>query len=1094
MSADPNDYEPVANPNDFEVVTPPTTAPQSGIEAATAYGQEQGAPTITEQKQMVSDIPEAVRKPLEAAAETVSDFIPKTPEAVAKLAMTMTPVYPVYQTNKNLYDILTGKPPLEAATQGIPVAQRIPEIIAAEQTPPFSKERYKAGFGTLADLLMVGGIGKGIAEGARLTPKPGGLHETLTGQKPEFSPEVAAVNEGLSQLEKEIPDASTQPVATSVTQPEVRTPVGEAGTGARPASPKINNEGLLSDEQGKPVVMYHGTSREGAAKFGGVPVVEMDKQGRIATTGDTHTVWWTSDKEAAKAFGGNVVAAHLKIKNPADQITHFVSKLGDKDGAFSLRDDGVITAVIKDESQIHIVKSDTGSKPVTVPEAEAATTAANLPEKPQSITSIKNEQVDTERASRNLPPVVEPARKAFGETWEQATKKIDDDPTYPDRLISELKTKPRSLTDVEDASLLHRQVDLQNQFQKSADALFKARETGDEVGAMEHDARVNALSDQLLELYDVGKKAGTETGRGLAARRLLAAEDFSLANMVTQKRAANPTIDLETATKTAQEASSKISAAQTAYDAYETSPKAEAYRRRLKNLTEQYKRRTASGDFSRSKSEPILLDKEGQQLKANLERAKKEWLTGLQKDRAANRTPSQKFWDRFVGVERAMKLSSDVVLAKLSAAAAVREAGLTPAEEVVGAGIGKILPGLAKRAPREGGFSLDAEIKAKSEMFTSGMKDAWQNLKMKQTDLDTLYSSRKPPPPSEFYDYLGYLHGALKAPVKRSEFARSLTKRMRWAVENGQDLNNVNTMRGISEEAYVDANRSIFMQDNVVASTFTGALRMAEQSKKAPNLGPAVARIGRFLVPIVKIPTNIVGEVATGIHGVPVGGTRAAVAYLKGIDSLPPPQADSIMRQLKKGSVGGALILTGYYTADNIGGFYHDKDKRTKADVQPGRYRIGNVDLPASAGHSTGAMLLNIGATVKRVQDERINKSEPTKKGLGQGVLAAGSGLAHEIPFVPAATGITEAIGSKDGFQRYINSMIQSTTVPALSSHIAKILDTPGSLPSNLLQEPVKRKPTNPVEAVKMGVPGLRQTVPEREEKKKKNVGVLQRH
>jgi hypothetical protein len=306
---------------------------------------------------------------------------------------------------------------------------------------------------------------------------------------------------------------------------------------------------------------------------------------------------------------------------------------------------------------------------------------------------------------------------------------------------------------------------------------------------------------------------------------------------------------------------------------------------------------------------------------------------------------------------------------------------------------------------------------------------------------------------------------------------------MEWAVKNGQDLNNVNTMRALSEEAYVDANRSIFQQDNVVASTFSSALNIAAQSKKFPNLGPAVSRIGKFLVPIVKVPTNIVGEVATGVHGTAVGGARTAVAYLKGIDTLPPAQADSIMRQLKKGLIGNALILTGYYTAENIGGFYHDKDKRAAGDVQPGRYRVGNVDIPASAGHSTGAMLLNIGATVKRVQDERVKKSAPGTKGLAEGVRAAGAGLAHEIPFVPAVTGITDALGSPNGFEKYVNGMIQSTTVPALSSHIAKILDTPGSLPSNLLQEPVKRRPTNPIEAIKMGIPGLRQTVPERSEK-----------
>ncbi len=61
--------------------------------------------------------------------------------------------------------------------------------------------------------------------------------------------------------------------------------------------------------------------------------------------------------------------------------------------------------------------------------------------------------------------------------------------------------------------------------------------------------------------------------------------------------------------------------------------------------------------------------------------------------------------------------------------------------------------------------------------------------------------------------------------------------------------------------------------------------------------------------------------------------------------------------------------------------------------------------------------------------------------------------------------------------------MIMSTTTPALFSHFAKIIDTPGTLPGNILEEPVKRKPTNPIEAFKMGIPGLRQTVPEAKKK-----------
>jgi hypothetical protein len=1001
--------------------------------------------------------------------------------------------------------LLGKKPPIQG--EALP---QIPETLISDAVQPIegieNAQQIESATRPNVDVQLPGG------ESAREVTG-GEVPTTISGEG------VQAGGQGETlQAPQEITPTAETPTTVAEIIPE-----GQVYTGARPVAPTINSEGTINTEsvsskagvskveqqrqfierQRRDAQLTYAQRRLQEAENGTIKLNERQQEAfrkeidRLQPARDLSESGVSAEHKgptlALKLDDGSVIYAN-------DIRLH--SQLLDRSGVEPQRvvDSGLYNPisrefVSKTPESVDVFPSksetakDTGAPPVTEAPIAPLPKESEIPaEVPQSITSIKNEQVDTERSARGLPSVVQPARKAFGESWEQATKKIDEDPGYPDRLVEELKAKPRALNDVEDATLLHRQVDLQNQFQKSTDALFKARESGDGVAAMEHDARVNAISDQLLELYDVGKKAGTETGRGLAARQLLAAEDFSLANMVTQKRAANPNIDLETATKSAREASSKISAAKTAYDAYETSPKAEAYRKRLKSLTEQYRTKTKQGDFETRKPSKILLDKEGEQLKADLERAKKDWLTALQKDRATNRTPSQKFWDRFVGVERAMKLSSDVVLAKLSAAAVVREAGLTPLEEVAGAGIGKILPGLSKRAPREGGFSPAAEIKAKAEMFTSGMKDAWQNLKMKQSDLDTLYSGRKPGPPTEFYDYLGYLHGALKAPIKRAEFARSLTKRMRWAVENGQDLNNVNTMRALSEEAYVDANRSIFMQDNVVANTFTGALRMAENSKKSPNLGPAVARIGRFLVPIVKIPTNIVGEVATGVHGVATGGSRAAVAYLKGIDSLPPVQADSIMRQLKKGAIGNALILTGYYSANHIGGFYHDQDKRSPEDVQPGRYRVGNVDLPASAGHSTGAMLLNIGATVNRVQNERVHKAESDTKGLGQGVLAAAGGLAHEVPFVPAVTGITDALSSPHGFEKYVNGMIQSTTVPALSSHIAKILDTPGSLPSNLLQEPVKRKPTTPLEAVKMGIPGLRQTVPEKSKSKSKQV------
>lgn len=438
-----------------------------------------------------------------------------------------------------------------------------------------------------------------------------------------------------------------------------------------------------------------------------------------------------------------------------------------------------------------------------------------------------------------------------------------------------------------------------------------------------------------------------------------------------------------------------------------------------------------------------------------------------------NRTGPQKFWDRFVGIQRAMKLTSDVVLAKLSLAALAREA-LTPAEEGVGSFYSKAFPLLAERAPREGGFSLKAEAIAKAAMFTDGMKDAWQNLKFKESQLSLVHDSKLKAAP-EWWDYMGFLHSALKAPVKRAEFARSLAKRTEWAMNEGRDTNDPKVMKELAQEAYVDGQRAIFMQDNPISDFINHSLAMMKNSKRWPNAGAGLSRLGHFLLPIVKVPTNLVGEVATGIHGVPTGLARTAKAYLDGIGNLKPQEADAIMRQLKKGSIGGAFLLSGYLASKSIGGFYHANDHRNQDDVQPDHYRIGGIDLPSGFSHSTAAMLLNIGATVARVENETAHGQ---KKGMSTGALVASQGLIRKLPFVPAATNAVDAVHDEGGFRKYIHSMLLSSTVPALIQHLAKVEDTPGEFPSNILTPENRRTPTTATEAIESGIPLLRRNVP----------------
>lgn len=213
----------------------------------------------------------------------------------------------------------------------------------------------------------------------------------------------------------------------------------------------------------------------------------------------------------------------------------------------------------------------TEAPPVSQPElvGMGGATPAEFKTTPETPTSIKNAQVDVERQKRGLPPAIQPAKRSFGTVWDETMSKIDRDPGYQDRLIGELRENPRSLTDAEDAALLHRQIDLQNEYGKATRDLAQAYDDGRMDAVGNEQARVAVLSDQLLDLYNVGKKVGTETGRGLNARKMMAYEDFSLAKMELEKRAANGGRPLTPEERTQiTELQSRIETTQKAYDDY----------------------------------------------------------------------------------------------------------------------------------------------------------------------------------------------------------------------------------------------------------------------------------------------------------------------------------------------------------------------------------------------------------------------------------------------------------------------------------------------------------------------------------------------
>lgn len=1012
--------------------------------------------------------------------------------------------------------------------------------------------------------------------------------------------------------------------------------------------------------------------------------------------------------------------------------------------------------------------------PVAAAKVEQTTPPSEIERSPTTPTGIKNATVDQERIKRGLAPAIQPARRAFGQVWDEAMAEVDRDPEVTDRLIDSLREHPRALTDREDALLLHHQITLQNDYGKLTRDLAQAYDDAKEFpnrndAVQELKPRVAALSDRLLDLYDIGKKVGTETGRGLAARRMMAYEDYSLAQMEVTKRAANDGKPLTEAQQAEiQQLHDQIQKTQRAYDDYVASTKQkisdleaqraidEAFRKsnppiephirviankiigsmesaasaamnrikarraegrltagldpadladhaiygalkiakgvtefaswsadmvkefgdyikphlqdifkasndkfeenfakagkskatakraaktpeqyqsyladkitsrlkagkkneitpmvqrlarvlvergikgrdalidavhgilqqadpeitrreamdaisgygdfkpltkdaisvelrdlkgqmqqvakledmqagepplktgverripskeesrliklvndakrkfqipitdpntqlrssldelkkRMANRTEELQQKLEDGDFAaKPRPQPIKLDAEGLRLKAANERAKLAFQRGLQLDRLKNRTTLEKMQDTVVKWRRGFLLSSPITLAKLTAAAIQRMA-ITPIEEAIGGGYSKVLPKVASKAAREGGFNSKAEAKSLTDGIMKGMQDAWDVLKTGQSELDVLYGQGREgyvresyKLPSSVIDFFGHIHGALKAPAKRAEFARAFEKRAANAIAGGVDVSDPMVQTRLSVEAYKDANRSIFLQDNRVVSAYKRGLSALEQpdkaTKRVPVSSKALSTAARIALPIVRVPTNIIAETFQYALGTVTGSARLAAAMSRGIENLKPEEADLIMRELKKGSLGAAVMLWGYFNPQLVGGYYQQGQKRKPDDVKYGSVRIAGYNIPSFLLHNPLLETAQLGATVRRVADSKLHKRDSERQGITAGLLAGGLGMTEEVPFVNDTLQLTKMFNPYERGQ-FFGEYAKSLVVPQLLQFIANETDKDSQ--GNV----IKRKPQGMWQNIESGIPGLRKNI-----------------
>jgi hypothetical protein len=496
------------------------------------------------------------------------------------------------------------------------------------------------------------------------------------------------------------------------------------------------------------------------------------------------------------------------------------------------------------------------------------------------------------------------------------------------------------------------------------------------------------------------------------------------------------------------------------------------------NRIADMQRRLDTGDFTKEPQKRTILDPEANDLKIKAAQLRGQIDDEIAKQKLASRTPTEKALHFFSKWRRFVLLTSPRTFGKLGMAAMYRM-GVTPVEELIGGVLSRI-PGvseIAERAPTEGKPSISAEAKALSQAFQKAtLDDVWSMLKTGETSLDQLFGQHGKSP-REALDFIGNMHGALKVLPKRAEFFRRLEIGTQWAIDNNLDIHDPKVQAALTAQAYEAANRSIFMQKNVVTSAWNGMLNYFHEQGAG---GKALEAVGRFFFPIVKVPTNFAAEVLQYSPGNLAWQTIQLFKVLTdsdrlgrtALDNLSMHDMDNIMRGLKKGSAGLALLTIGYALRRNITGFYKPSQKRMPGEPGMGTVKVGGVTIPSFLLESPALETLSLGATMGHVWDHYRVKGQ--SGGLVAGAMYGARGIAERVPFIEEPARVMEQTRTPEQTGVWTGELAASLLVPMAGQQVAQWTD------------PQKgRKAKTFTEAMKLAVPGLRETVPVRTKPKK---------
>jgi len=533
---------------------------------------------------------------------------------------------------------------------------------------------------------------------------------------------------------------------------------------------------------------------------------------------------------------------------------------------------------------------------------------------------------------------------------------------------------------------------------------------------------------------------------------------------------------------TLSEAQTRLSNARNEVRKLASTPQNATRRAALERDIERLKSRMASGDYAKPKRARYQYSDETMALLAERERVKQQLDHDIRMLDDSRRTPLFKGMKLTTGIMRDAILTSPTVFAHLLGASGWRAVS-TALEDAIGGALhatSKRYRAISDLAPTEGGgFNVRAQADALRGAFSKETLKAMRDKLVKgSSDRQALYGESHTPD-YWFLGYPGRAHDMIKTPIEQHAFYRSVTRQetnMRRMLEKSgrspEEIDRVlatdTVSTAIEARAYADSQAAKLQGNNKVVDAYNNGLRMLE---KSGDWGAAFATMLRFETPIVRIPANYIAEVGSYLAGGAKAASRSRSAKLAG--GITADDADYIVRNIKKQSVGLGLMALGYLGYEHLGGLYRPMKDGPNKEIPVGDLKIDGVEVGHHWLHSPMIGVLQAAALAHYAADEDLRKSRGNTAlagALAGGVATALSALALDVPVFQVAKDIQKISQGQAG--RVAGDKVTQVAIPGAVQWYARHEDVDSR------GEPIRRRPKNFADEIKMAIPGYREEVP----------------